>query len=114
MQDGDLQQGRYISNLHSGEYSPTGESAFDTLGLQSYSDNVSGYSSNSGYNLNSGEYNYYECTPLTGFLDEVSGVELIYGDTGYYLDLPDSSGINFELDSEKFKMEYIYYIGDRS
>lgn len=114
LQDGDLQQGRYISNLHSGEYSPTGESAFDTLGLQSYSDNVSGYSSNSGYNLNSGEYNYYECTPLTGFLDEVSGVELIYGDTGYYLDLPDSSGINFELDSEKFKMEYIYYIGDRS
>ena len=64
--------------------------------------------------VNPGDYNYYECTPLTGFLDEVSGVDLIYGTTGYYIDLPDSSGINFELDSEKFKMEYIYYVGDRS
>lgn len=113
LKNGSLQQGRYISNLHSGEYNPTGEGAFDTLGLKDYSENISGYFFDSGYTINSGEYNYYECNPLTGFLDEVSGVELIYGDTGYYLDLPDSSGISFELDSEKFKMEYIYYVGDR-
>jgi len=114
LKNGSLEQGRYISNLHSGEYNTTGEGAFDTLGLESYSANVSGYSFDSGYTFNSGDYNYYECTPLTGFLDEVSGVDLIYGTTGHYIDLPDSSGINFELDSEKFKMEYIYYVGDRS
>jgi hypothetical protein len=114
LQGGDLIEGKFLSDLYSGQYNPTGQNAFDTLGLENYTGNVSGYDFGTGILENTGEYNYFTCTPLTGFLDEISGTQNIYSTTGVYVNLPDVSGIQFNLESEKFKMEYIYYMGDRS
>jgi hypothetical protein len=111
--DGELLEVGFLSDAVSGSYNPTGQGAYDTLGLQNYNIDISGYEDNLYFSGESGYYPIYTCNPLTGELDEISGIEQVYGTTGFYIYEPDSSGIVLELDSEKFKKDYIYYNGER-
>lgn len=111
--NGELIEVGVLSDSDSGSYNPTGQGAYDTLGLQNYSVDISGYEDNLYFSGESGYYPIYTCNPLTGELTEISGIEQVYGTTGFYIYEPNSSGVTLELNSEKFKKDYIYYNGER-
>ena len=59
-----------------------------------------------------GEYSYVEISGVTGTFNIVETSSVIYQDTGYYDQKPDSSGLYFDLDSEDFKKDFLYYKGN--
>ena len=104
----------YLDTSNSYEYAPTGENAFDTLGLQAGSFTLSGDVSLSlDTRLQTGSYEIYQKVEKTGVLDSISGVtqtpiyENITGSTA------PSSGIIFNDAIETLKKDYIYYKGLR-
>jgi len=104
----------YLDDSNSYAYAPTGENAFDTLGLQAGSFTLSGDISLSlDTRLQTGSYEIYQQVEKTGVLDSISGVtqtpiyENITGSTA------PSSGIIFNDSIETLKKDYIYYKGLR-
>lgn len=104
----------YLDTSNSYEYAPTGENAFDTLGLQAGSFTLSGDVTLSlDTRLQTGSYEIYQKVEKTGILDSISGVtqtpiyENITGSTA------PSSGIIFNDAIETLKKDYIYYKGLR-
>ncbi len=104
----------YLDQSNNFAYAPTGEGAFDTLGLQTGSFSLSGdVNLTLETRLETGSYSIYEKTALYGQLEDISGVNktpLFAYTTGY---LAPSSGITFTGDIESFKRNYIYYKGIR-
>lgn len=94
-------------------YSPTGEGAYDTLGLNDISSSIQLYIEETGIIKDSVTINLYEKNELTGTLNEISGIistplyDSVIVSGGY------ESGIVLSGDSSKFKKDYIYYLGER-
>lgn len=101
----------YLSESISNQYNPTGFEPIDTLGLQLYSTGVNTYEAAESLNQNSGQYEYTLPSAVFGETKILSGVENVYQATGEYFNIPDSSGLNFGLESIDFKPNYIYYKG---
>lgn len=104
----------YLDSSNSNNYAPTGEGAFDTLGLQSGNYTLTGdIALNLEAKLSTGSYSIYQQVEQTGVLSVVSGVdktalyESVTGSTGQY------SGIVFNESIEALKSDYIYYKGLR-
>jgi len=105
-----------IGQLHSESgyiYYPTGEDAYDTLGLNDISESIQTYVETTGIEQGSATINLYGRNALTGMLNEVSGVTTtaLY-ETVSSFSTP-SSGVNLGHESEDFKKNFIYYIGTR-
>jgi len=95
-------------------YSPTGSGAFATLGLQDVSDNINLYFETEGISGGgSVSINLYESIVQTGTLNEISGItQTALTETINVPAIP-VSGITLSGDSEAFKKNYIYYLGER-
>ena len=93
-------------------YSPTGSSAFDTIGLLNNQTSVNLYEKEETIEDFTGEYSYVEFSGITGAFDSVESSEVVYGNTGFYEQKPDSSGLYFNLSSSDFKKDFLYYKGD--
>lgn len=95
-------------------YSPTGSDAFDTLGLQNISGSISDYYIESYTGQKTTTISLYGSRPLTGELNEISGVKLTNLTESVTSTLTEaSSGIKLTGRAEDFLMNYIYYDTDR-
>jgi len=106
-----------LGKLHSDSgyvYYPTGEDAYDTLGLNDVSESISAYTETTGIIQGTISIDLFGKTPLTGVLSEVSGVTQTPLEESYSIYTLASSGVSISVDSEDFKKNFIYYIGDRS
>lgn len=110
-----------LGQLHSNSgylYYPTGEGAYDTLGLNDISQSIQSYSEVTGMSREGGSssiiIDLYEKTPLVGVLSEISGVVRSPLQESFNVVTPASSGFSFVEPSEKLKKDYIYYMGERS
>ncbi len=97
-------------------YYPTGEDAYDTLGLNDVSSSIQTYAEtlttgNRGSNIS---INLYGKTPVYGTLDEVSGVVDTPIIQTWQKVTPATSGVSFEEDGRDLFKDYIYYMGGRS
>jgi hypothetical protein len=106
-----------IGQLHSESgyiYYPTGEGAYDTLGLNDISESIQTYIETTGIEQGSTTINLYGRDALTGTLNEVSGVETVplYETVSSFS--PASSGVTLGYESEDFKKNFIYYMGTRN
>ncbi len=105
-----------LGQLHSNSgyaYYPTGEAAYDTLGLNDISESIQTYTEVSGIEQGTATIDLYNKTPLYGTMSDVSGVITTTGFENYTIVTPASSGVSFDQDSEDFKKNYIYYLGGR-
>jgi len=97
------------------QYLPTGEGAFDTLGLQNVEGAVGEYIEEQAISgAQKVLVKLFGSRIQTGILDEVSGVV----QQPLYEDIIDgevfvSSGVKMGAESELFKKDYIYYLGQR-
>ena len=97
------------------QYLPTGEGAFDTLGLQNVEGAVGEYIEERAISgAQKVLVKLFGSRIQTGILDEVSGVV----QQPLYEDIIDgevfvSSGVEMGAESELFKKDYIYYLGER-
>ena len=112
-----------IGQLHSNSgfiYHPTGENAFDTLGLNDISESIQTYAEVSGLarrghgTTDSLTINLHGKNALTGTLSEISGVLQTALSEETSTIIPASSGVELADDSEFLKKDYIYYMGGRS
>ena len=106
-----------LGKLHSNSgyvYYPTGENAYDTLGLNDVSESIQTYTEISGIEQDTITIDLYGKTPLTGVLSEISGVSRTDLEETYSTFTLASSGILLSGDSEALKKNFIYYMGDRS
>jgi len=106
-----------LGQLHSNSgyiYYPTGEDAYDTLGLNDISESIETYTETTGITQEKITIDLFGKTPLTGTLSEVSGVTQTPLQESYSISIPASSGTTFSEDSEDFKKNFIYYMGGRS
>jgi hypothetical protein len=106
-----------LGKLHSNSgyiYYPTGEGAYDTLGLNDVSESIQTYAEVTGITQEKITIDLYGKTPLTGVLSEVSGVtQTALTETVTFVE-PASSGVNLTENSDGFKKNYIYYMGGKS
>lgn len=106
-----------LGKLHSNSgyvYYPTGEDAFDTLGLNNISESIQTYTETSGIKHDTITIDLYGKSPLTGTLSEISGVSRTALQETYSVFTTASSGVILSGDSEDLKKNFIYYMGDRS
>jgi len=110
-----------LGQLHSNSgsvYYPTGENAYDTLGLNDISESIQTYAETTGMSRQGGassmNITLYGKTPLAGTLSDISGVQKTPLLETYHIVTPASSGSSLEGDSDKLKKDYIYYMGERS
>jgi len=106
-----------LGKLHSNSgyvYYPTGEGAYDTLGLNDVSESIQTYAEFTGITQDKITIDLYGKTPLTGVLSEVSGInQTALTETVTFVE-PASSGVNLTESSDSFKKNYIYYMGGKS
>jgi len=107
-----------LGKLHSNSgyiYYPTGEGAYDTLGLNDISESIQTYQEFTGITQDRITIDLYGKTPLTGVLSEVSGVTQTPLKESYIASVePESSGAILSSSSDSFKKNYIYYMGGKS
>jgi len=106
-----------LGQLHSNSgyiYYPTGEGAYDTLGLNDVSESIQTYAEFTGITQDKITIDLYGKTPLTGVLSEVSGVNQTALTESVTFVEPASSGVNLTENADKFKKNYIYYMGGKS
>lgn len=106
-----------LGKLHSNSgyiYYPTGEGAYDTLGLNDISESIETYAEVTGITQDKITIDLYGKTPLIGVLSEVSGViQTALTESVPFVE-PASSGANLTENSDDFKKNYIYYMGSKS
>jgi len=106
-----------LGKLHSNSgyiYYPTGEDAYDTLGLNDVSESIAAYTEVTGMTQDKITINLFGKNPLTGTLSEVSGVTQVALEESYSVSTAASSGISLAGESEDLKKNFIYYMGTRS
>ena len=106
-----------LGKLHSNSgyiYYPTGEDAYDTLGLNNVSESILTYTEVTGMTQDKITIDLYGKTPLTGVLSEVSGtIETALTESYVASVEPESSGAILTTSSDGFKKNYIYHMGGR-
>jgi hypothetical protein len=108
------EQAGYLNPQFSSSYSPTGESAMATLGLQTGNFSVPVYQEITGSTgVGHTQIPLYQINNLTGFTSEITGYSNtpLFG-TGYITGAP-SSGIIASGSAEEFKKNYIYFLDAR-
>ena len=108
-----LEEQGFLSGAYSNTYSPTGDAASGTLGLQAGSTNVSGYSISNTFNQTNINIPLYQMVYLYGTTNELSGIVNTPVYTTVYTTGSDSSGVVFTGDMSKLQKDYIYFMGDR-
>jgi hypothetical protein len=109
-----IEQVGFLSGINNDTYSPTGQAAHATLGLQTGITSVSGVSISSSQPHTTINIPLYRIVYLTGHTKEVSSIvntpiyQTIY-ETGGAV-----SGISYTGDIQGFTKDYIYYLGERS
>lgn len=108
-----LEEVGFLSGVYSNSYFPTGERAYDTLGLQTGQTYVSGYSIINTLNDTNINTPLYRIVDMYGVTEQISGIvntpvyEILYK-TG-----ENSSGIYLSGSSIDLQKDYIYYMGER-
>ena len=103
----------FLTETGAYKYLPTGQNAYDTLGLQNANNLISGYTEINGYSTSGLSINLYGTFPVTGLTTTLSGIvktPLYVQDSSQLLDI---SGISISGISSNFKKNYIYYMGER-
>lgn len=97
-------------------YRPTGEDAYDTLGLNDVSSSIQTYAETltTGNRGGTISIDLHGKNPLYGTLNEVSGVTNTPISETYQEVIPATSGISFEEEGTDLFKDYIYYMGGRS
>lgn len=104
----------YLSSTHQNTYNPTGEAAFDTLGLQALpSGSFSGYAISGSYAYSTMQIPLYETIYLTGTTTEISGVTNTPIYLSGYSTGVDTSGIYYSDSFSGFQKNLLYYLGQR-
>ena len=96
-------------------YLPTGNGAFDTLGLRPVTGEITPYTMTEGIKTGgSVVVNLYESTPQTGVLEEISGiVQKPETQTVEEITGPPSSGVTMNGDSQLFKKDFLFFLEER-
>ena len=95
-------------------YLPTGEDAFDTLGLRPVSGQIIPYLETRGIQTGGSiTINLYDSVAKTGYLSDISG--MVQSPLTQLIELPSIpiSGIRFSGNSNFFKKDFIYFLGKR-
>lgn len=110
-----LEEVGYLSKdpFYALNYNPTGEAAFDTLGLQDIKEMVTGYEYQWVQSSGTIQVPLYETVSLTGITNELSGVINTPIYIKEYITGAGESGISISLDSIKLQKDYIYFMGQR-
>ena len=97
-------------------YHPTGEDAYDTLGLNDVSSSIQTHAETltTGNRGSTISIDLYGKNPLYGTLDDVSGVVNTPASETWQEVTPATSGVSFEEDGGDLLKDYIYYMGGRS
>lgn len=106
-----------LGKLHSNSgyvYYPTGEGAYDTLGLNDISESIQTYTETSGIEQDKININLYGKTLQTGILSEISGIVTTPLQETFSTFTEAVSGLSLTEESSLFKKDYIYYLGVRS
>jgi len=105
-----------VGFLESGvtSYAPTGEGAYDTLGLSNYTSQVSGFLEATGVLEFTTTINLFETGFLTGLTDQISGTiqTPLYFDSTVFVN--PSSGISINSEISGLRKNFIYYLGKRT
>jgi len=108
-----LEEQGFLSGINADKYSPTGDAAFATLGLQAGNTSSSGYSLSQSFSQSNINIPLYQMVYLTGITDQISGIvntpiyNTIYS-TGAAV-----SGVTISGNIDKLQKNYIYYMGNR-
>ena len=105
----------FLHPLSGYQYLPTGDGAFDTLGLQDVEGAVSNFIEREGVSGSQTiSVKLYASKALAGDLPEVSGVRQVPL-LQTVVDIPsvNTSGVDLSVPSDLFKKDYIYYKGVR-
>ena len=110
-----LEEVGYLSNdvFYALNYNPTGEAAFDTLGLQNITETITSYEYQWQQQEVTIQVPLYETINLTGTTNEISGVINTPVYITEYITGAGESGILISLDSIKLQKDYIYFMGQR-
>lgn len=103
----------YLNPANANSYSPTGDGAFATLGLQSSSGVFSGYVLSGSTTYQTVSVPLYKETYLTGVTSEVSGVISSPVYVTEYFTGANNSGIQFTDSFDGFQKNFLYYLGER-
>jgi len=104
----------FLNSDNNYTYAPTGEDAYDTLGLQDASESIQDYIIDQYTGQDSITINLYGKNDLTGTLNEISGVvQTPLTETYTEITSQAVSGISMSASSEGLKKDYIYYLGER-
>jgi hypothetical protein len=97
-------------------YHPTGEDAYDTLGLNDVSSSIQTYAETltTGNRGGTISIDLHGKSPLYGTLDDVSGVVDTPINETWQEVIPATSGVSFEAGGGDLFKDYIYYMGGRS
>jgi hypothetical protein len=105
-----------LGKLHSNSgyvYYPTGEGAYDTLGLNDISESIQTYTETSGIEQDKINIDLYGKTLQTGVLSEISGVVTTPLQETFSTFTEAVSGLSLTEESALFKKDFIYYLGVR-
>jgi len=110
-----LEEIGYLStgDLYALNYNPTGEAAFDTLGLQNITQTVTGSQYQWVQEFVTVQVPLYQTVNLTGTTNEISGVINTPVYVKQYVTGAGESGVSISLDSIKLQKDYIYFMGQR-
>lgn len=109
-----IEQIGHLSNANTNTYSPTGQAAYATLGLQTGLLNVSGVIITGSQPYKTINVPLYEIVYLTGNTKEVSSIVNTPVYNTVNITGQPFSGLSYTGLSDGFKKDYIYYMGDRS
>jgi hypothetical protein len=104
----------FLSGANLDSYSPTGQAAYATLGLQTGIANVSGVAITGSQPYTTINLPLYEIVYLTGATREVDSINNVPVYQTVNITGQPFSGLSYTGTSDGFKKDYIYYMGDRS
>ena len=104
----------YLDATSGFTYSPTGSGAFATLGLRDVGTNIDTHVETEGLDSEGAvTINLYESVAQTGTLNEISGITQTPLTTVVTIPAVPVSGVRLTGNSQDFKKDYIYYLGQR-
>jgi hypothetical protein len=108
-----LEEQGFLSGVNADKYSPTGDAAFATLGLQTGNASSSGYSISQSFSQSNVSIPLYQMVYLTGITDQISGVVNTTIYNTIYSTGAATSGVTISGNIDKLQKNYIYYMGNR-
>lgn len=109
-----MEQVGFLSGVNNNAYSPTGQAAHATLGLQTGFANVSGIQLSNSQPYTTVNIPLYRIVQLTGQTSEIASITNAPVYITTQITGADVSGVSYTGSVDGFKKDYIHYLGERS